>query len=383
MRVAHITTVPLSLLFLEGQASFMRGRGIELVAISSPGEDLDRYRDREGVSVYAVPMERRITPIKDLIALARLVVLLRDLHPDVVHAQTPKGGLLGILAATFVGVETRIYHMRGLPLTAATGFKRTLLAMTERVSCALATRVLCVSSSLRDVAVAERLCRVDKLEVLGSGSGQGVDVTRFDRERVAGARASIRRQLGIDEGSLVFGFVGRIVRDKGIHELAAAWREVRAAHPESHLVLVGPEEPQDPIDRECREVLASDPRIHLLGLRRDLPELYAAMDVVVLPTYREGFPNVPLEAAAMQLPVIATRTPGCVDAVADGETGQLVPARDPQALTSAMLAYGEDETLRRRHGERGRARIVREFRRERLWEALARVYRPDEAFART
>lgn len=375
MRVAHVTTVPLALMFLEGQAAFMKAHGIELVAISSPGEDLERYGAREGVPVYAVAMERRITPVRDLIALARLVALLRELQPDVVHAHTPKGGLLGTIAATLAGVPTRIYHMRGLPFTTATGVKRALLVASERVACGLAHRVLCVSSSLREVAIDARLARADKLEVLGRGSGQGVDVARFDRARVASARREIRRALGIPDTALVFGFVGRIVRDKGIHELAEAWREVRDAHPDAHLVLVGPPEPQDPIDATCRATLEGDPRVHLLGMRRDLPELYAAMDVVVLPTYREGFPNVPLEAAAMHLPVIATQIPGCVDAVADGVTGRLVPPRDAAALAREMRRYATDEIARLRDGERGRERVVREFRRDQLWEALAEVYR--------
>jgi glycosyltransferase involved in cell wall biosynthesis len=375
VRVAHVTTVPLALMFLEGQAAFMRARGIELVAISSPGEELDRYGVREGVQVHAIPMERRITPFRDVLALTRLVARLRALDPDVVHAHTPKGGLLGTIAACLAGVPTRIYHMRGLPFTTATGVRRVLLVTSERVACLLATRVLCVSSSLREVALAEGICAAGKLEVLGSGSGQGVDVARFDRDRVASSRLRVRGELGISDDALVFGFVGRIVRDKGIHELAEAWTTVRERRPDAQLVLVGPHEPQDPIDAACRERLERDPRVHLLGMRRDLPELYVAMDVVVLPTYREGFPNVPLEAAAMQLPVIATLIPGCVDAVRDGETGRLVPPRDAVALAQAMLAYAADPAERQRDGAAGRARVEQEFRRDRVWATLADVYR--------
>jgi glycosyltransferase involved in cell wall biosynthesis len=267
--------------------------------------------------------------------------------------------------------------MRGLPLMGATGARRRLLWSTEWVACRLAHRVLCVSHSVRAEAVAAGICPPDKIRVLLGGSGNGVDAAgRFDPDAQGErARAATRSRFGIPADATVIGFVGRLVRDKGLVELAAAWRELRGAYPRLHLLLVGPWEPQDPVPAEVERLLRDDPRVHLAGMDWDTPPLYAAMDVVALPTFREGFPNVPLEAAAMRLPVVATRIPGCIDAIADGETGLLVPPRDAAALAAALRRYLDEPELRTLHGVAGRDRVLHEFRQEAIWEALLGEYR--------
>lgn len=376
VRLLHLTTVPMSLAFLRGQPGFLARRGVEVQALSSPDPELGAFGRAEGVPVHGVRMLRQVSPLHDLGALLRIVRTIRRVRPHVVHAHTPKGGLLGMLGAWLARVPVRVYHMRGLPMATATGGRRTLLKTTERISCALAHRVLCVSPSLRDVALAEGLCPPEKITVPGGGSGQGVDAAgRFDPARLPeGTRAAVRAGFGIPAHAPVVGFIGRIVRDKGVAELAEAWAGLRDAFPEARLLLVGPFEPQDPLPPSVEAALRGDPRVVLAGEDWDTPRLYAAMDVVALPSYREGFPNVPLEAAAMELPVVATRVPGCVDAVADGETGTLVPARDARGLEGALRAYLGDPALRRAHGRAGRARVMREFRRELVWEALVAEY---------
>ena len=376
MRLVHVTTVPMTIGFLAGQIRVLRERGTEVSVVSSPGPDLDAFAARLGVPAHAVPMPRRITPLADLRAVRRLARHLRALRPDVVHAHTPKGGLLGMLAARLAGVPVRVYHMRGLPLMAATGTRRRLLWMTERVSCALAHRVICVSHSLREVALAEGLCPPERIVVVAGGSGQGVDSEgRFNPDALEpGTGAATRARFGIPAGAVVAGFVGRLVRDKGVVELWEAWRALRERHPGMHLLLAGPFEDTDPVPDAVRRGLEADPRVHLAGMDWNTPPLYAAMDLLVLPTYREGFPNVPLEAAAMGLPVVATRVPGCVDAVDDGRTGTLVPARDAGALADAIGRYADDAALRRAHGGAGRARVQRDFRQEVVWEGIFAEY---------
>jgi lipopolysaccharide/colanic/teichoic acid biosynthesis glycosyltransferase len=322
-------------------------------------------------------MARRITPLADLVSLARLWRVFRDIRPDIVHGHTPKGGLLAMVGAFLAGVPLRIYTIHGLPLETATGWRKKLLRWTERLSCLLAHQVHAVSPSLRRRALSEGLCAPTKLRVLGQGTVNGVDAAnRFapGPDQVRDAK-EVRRLFGIPPGAPVIGFVGRIVRDKGVSELVQAWTAIRSEFPEAHLLVAGCFEPQDPVPAEAERALRSDSRIHLAGLVESMPGMYAAMDVVALPTYREGFPQVPLEAAAMERPVVATRVTGCVDAIVDGVTGTLVPAGDATALADALRAYLKDPALRRGHGRAARARVLREFRPESLWDATEREYR--------
>ena len=282
-------------------------------------------------------MERRITPVADVVALSQLVRLFRSLRPDIVHAHTPKGGLLGMIAARLANVAVRIHHIHGLPHVTSAGFKRRLLRTTERVSCHVATRVLCVSRSVREVVIAEGLCDADRIEVLAGGSVNGIDATgRFRPPEGAGDKERARKALGLPAKGLVLGFVGRIVRDKGWGELAEAWHSLRDRYPDLRLLVVGPFEKRDPVSEDVARLIREDPRITYVGVQWNTPPLYAAMDLVVLPTYREGFPVVPLEAAAMALPVVATRIPGCVDAIEDGVTGTLVEARNAQSWNGPL-----------------------------------------------
>ncbi len=280
-----------------------------------------------------------------------------------------------MIAARLVAVPVRIYHIHGMPYMTAMGSKRVLLKMTEKISCALANQVLCVSHSMREVAVREGICPAGKIKVLLGGSINGVDADgRFHPERVGEAGSQTRAAYNIPKDAQVVGFTGRIVRDKGLVELMDAWKVLREEFPALYLLVVGTFEAQDRVPAETERRLREDPRICLTGQQRETPPFYAAMDILAFPTYREGFGNVAIEAAAMEVPVVGTRITGCVDAVADGETGILVPPRDAVALADALRMYLSNEDLRRRHGQAGRARVLREFRQETIWEAMYQEY---------
>jgi glycosyltransferase involved in cell wall biosynthesis len=377
-RLVHLTTIPDTLCFLRGQARALRGRGIEVHAISSPGAVLSRFAREEQVSVHEVEMARQIAPLRDLVALWRAWRNVRAIRPLIVDAHTPKAGLVGMLAAALARTPVRVYHMHGLRFVTTRGWRRRVLKVAERISCALAHRVLAVSPSLRALAIEEGLCPPSKIKVLLHGSIGGVEATTQFRPRSEGERNAQRSALGIPERALVVGFVGRLARDKGMVELAGAWRELRS-DPSAHLLLVGEVDAADEPPPAVMRALASDPRVHATGQVADTAPLYAAMDVVALPTYREGLGQIALEAAAMALPVVASRVSGCVDAVQDGVTGTLVPPRDVPALAAGLRRYFADPALRARHGAAARRRALEEFDPDALWAALAAEY---EALAR-
>ncbi|MCX7806722.1 MAG: glycosyltransferase family 4 protein, partial [Planctomycetota bacterium] len=373
----HLVASPLTAwAFMEGQLEFMRRAGFRVVLAASPGEMLEEVGRREGVEVFATPIEREPSPGRDSASLVRLWRLFRRIRPHMVHAGTPKAGLLGMLAARLAGVPVRIFSLHGLRSEGLTGTtKGRIVAAGERLSCRLAHRVVCVSESLKRRAEEIRIAPSSRMTVPGAGNANGVNAGRFTRTPEVEARASILRdRLGLPPGVPTIGFVGRLVRDKGIVELAAAFNIIRDEFPEARLLLVGRYEEGDPVPEAVREKLASDPSVLHAGFVKDAPAAYALMDVLVLPTYREGFPTAPLEAAAMELPVVATRVTGCVDAVVDGVTGTLVPPRDAGALAGAIRMYLRDPELRRRHGRAGRERVLREFRPERIWRALLAEY---------
>jgi glycosyltransferase involved in cell wall biosynthesis len=374
--LTHITTVPETLACLRGQLDYMKARGLGMRAVTAPGPDLERFATEFDIEIDPVPMAREITPLADIAAVAAIRRVLRRHRPTIVHAHTPKGGLLGLAAASAAGVPVRIYHMRGLLFPTASGGKRALFRWTERLSCTLAHRVFAVSESLRALAVDARLCDPSKITVLGHGSGNGVDAAgRFDPDALGeNVRRRTRSRLGIADDELLVGFVGRLVRDKGVVELMEAWQAIHACRRDVHLLVIGTFEQRDAIPTATARLLGTDPRVHVVENTFDMPAWYAGMDLVVLPTYREGFPNVLLEAAAMRLPVVATHVVGCVDAVQDGVTGILVPPRDAAALIRAIGTYLDRATLRRGHGAAARARVLAEFRPETIWQALYAEY---------
>lgn len=377
LKLVHVLTSPLSLGFLRGQLRYMTAQGIEVQLVASVDRETQAaFAEAEGVTVHAVPMTRAMTPFADALALWRLHRLLRSLAPDIVHAGTPKGGFLGIVAATAAGVPVRVYHMHGIRGMTVRGWRRRILLTTEWIACRLSSRVLCVGDSLRQTALDEGLCPAEKIVVLGAGSCNGVDARgRFDPGRFdAQALLAARHRLDIPATAPVLGFVGRIVRDKGVDELAAAWTLLAAAFPALHLIVVGTLESEDPAPDPAVAALRDHPRVRFVPWVQDPSLYYALMEVVALPTYREGLPNVPLEAAAMRLPVVASRVTGCVDAVVDGITGTLVPPADPSSLAGALALYLRDASLRSRHGAAGRQRVLREFVPEDLWQRVHELY---------
>jgi glycosyltransferase involved in cell wall biosynthesis len=300
---------------------------------------------------------------------------MRSCRPAVTNVGTPKAGLLAGLAAWFARVPCRIYTLRGLRLETATGLQRMLLYLTEWVACRAAHRVVCVSPSLLRRAEGLRLVAPGRGVVLGSGSSNGIDVDRFlpsPQRRATGIR--LRADLGLPDDALVVGFVGRLARDKGVVELVEAYRQLTPTFPQLRLLLLGEPEPGDPLPADTHAALESLPGVVRPGFVADTADWYHVMDVVALPTYREGFPNVLLEAAAAGKPVVTTTATGAVDAVLAGMTGHVVPPRDVAALRTALgaLLAAPDEAARM--GRRGQEWVSGHFRSHNVWRSLGDLY---------
>lgn len=375
-RIVHVVNHPFGArALLARQLVDLRDRGFEVTVISSGGADFEVVRQLEQVQCITVPFEREISPLRDVVCLWKLTWILRRLRPSIVHASTPKGGLLGSVAAWLAGVPVRIYLLRGLRLETTRGLKRWILRASERTASACATRVVCVSESLRRLYLQERLAVAEKAVVLAHGSSQGVDARHFSAsEESIGAAAELRRRLAIPPAAPVIGFVGRLTRDKGVVELCESFERILQRLPECRLLMVGDFECGDPVPRACVEYLQRHPQVILTGFVCDTALYYRLMDVLVLPSHREGLPNVLLEAAAAEIPTVAYRATGTVDAVRDGVTGTLVPIGELPSLIDAVARYLENPELRREHGRAGRRHVLRYFRSEIVWEAAYREY---------
>jgi len=360
--------------FFKGQVANMVGRGWDVDIVSSEGPELFAMH-AEGARSFAVPMEREIAPLKDGVSLWRLWRLFRRTRPDLVVAGTPKAGLLGTLAARLAGVPHVVYTMHGLRLETALGLKLKVLKIAERVACHSANLVHCVSPSLRARAIELGLVQPDKAVVVGSGSCRGVEVDRFHASLASRQKASdLRLKLGIPQDAPVIGFVGRFTRDKGIAELYQAFISLREHHPNLRLLLVGDFEAGDPIAADIRRAIEGDAAVIRTGFVADVASYFHIMEICVLPTYREGFPGVPLEAQAAGIPVVTTQATGAIDSVLDGQTGLIVPVGDAIALSAAMDRLLDDPSLRKRMGEAGRAWVDAVFRKEIVQAAIAQAY---------
>lgn len=348
--------MPLSLCFCRDVMIKMRAMGYHMVAVTSPGPELDSLRHDDGFHCVAVPMHRHISSLSDLLSLVRLIGVFRKERPWVVHSMTPKAGLLCMVAAWLTRVPVRVHTFTGLVWPTATGLKRRVLMMTDRITCACATHVIPEGQGVMDDLRRGGITR-KSMRVLGYGNVMGVDMEKFDPSRFTAKK---------DPAVFTFVFVGRIVGDKGINELVDAFVKLHDKHKNTRLMLVGNYEHNlDPVNNTTRQLIDTNDGIDACGPKYgdDLLQMYVDADCFVMPSYREGFPNTVLEAGAMGLPSIVTDINGSREIIENEKNGLIVPSKNVNALYDAMERMLKDDKARKTMKDNARPMIASRFER--------------------
>lgn len=382
-KLVRITTIPIALeKLLENQLRFMSDH-YDLILVAANREHLERVGKSQNARVHPVEMTRQITPLQDLKALWHMYRFFRKEQPFIVHTHTPKAGIIGMLAARLAGVPHRLHTVAGLPLLEASGGKRKVLDFVEKLTYACATKVYPNSNGLRAIIEQLRYCPSQKLKVIGNGSSNGINTDYFDRSLYTPQqRADLRRQWGIADTDFVFVFVGRIVRDKGMHELVDAFKLLENQYPQMKLLLVGDYEPElDPLNRQAMDFFTHSPKVVCTGWVQDVRPFLAISHALVFPSYREGFPNVVMQAGAMDLPVIVSDINGCNEIVEDGVNGLIVPVKNAEALRQAMEKLLSNPGLYAQLSGHARHLIVSRYRQQHMWSLILDEYRALEAAA--
>jgi len=371
----RITTIPISLkILLKDQLKFMN-QYFSVIGVSSKGEELSEVTIDEGIRTIKLDMSRKITPFKDLISLIKMMVLLLKEKPDIVHTHTPKAGIVGMVAAWITRVPHRLHTVAGLPVMEASGNKKKILLMVEKLTYFCATKVYPNSHGLQSYILENNLVDKDKSKVIGYGSSNGIDTSFFSRTNdVMSQSKQIKEKYNL-ENKFVFCFVGRVVKDKGINELLHAFNKLTQKFYNIRLLIVGNlEEELDPISEHSHKILKENKNIINVGYQNDIRPYLASSDCFVLPTYREGFPNVVLQACSMELPCIVTDINGCNEIIEDRKNGLLIEPKNKDALYVAIRAMLEEKELAEQLGLNNRNDIIQKYDRKIFHQYLLEEY---------
>lgn len=367
------TTIPATLGFFKGNLAYLN-EVFEVYAISSQKDELNELGRKEGIKTFFIPMRRPISLFYDIVSLFRFIKLFLVERPDIVHGNTPKASLLSMVSAKLSGVKVRIYMCHGLRYQGTTGIMRLLLMKMEKITCACATEVICVSKGVRNILIEDGICAKNKAVVIHHGSASGIDLDYFKIDSSL-QNTDVREKLGISLTDFVFIFVGRIVKDKGVNELISSFEKLHSQINSVHLILVGSEEKDlNPISKKNRETIETHLNIHAVGRQIDIRPYLLSSDAFVLPSYREGFGMVLLEAGAMGLPCITTNISGCNEIVIQGENGEIIPPRDEKALYEKMKDWVVHKDKLAYMSSHARSFVENRFDKKTVWLKLMDEY---------
>lgn len=374
-KLFRISTIPMSLnLLLKGQLKFLN-QYFEVTAISGEGKDLDIVREREGVKVYPVEMQRQISVLKDLKSLWHLYRYFKKEKPDIIHSITPKAGLLSMIAGKMAGVPVRMHTFTGLIFPHKDGYMKRTLIIMDKLLCKMATHLYPEGKGVREDLLSYEITK-KPLKIIANGNVNGVDLDYFNPNVVAAEEFSkLKESLPISEGDFVFVFVGRLVVDKGLRELVYAFNQISKIHKNAKLILVGPKEnAHDHKMRKMFHVMRHNKNILPVGYQEDVRTYFAMSDVFVLPSYREGFPNAVLQAGSMNLPSIVSNVSGCNEIIENNKNGIIVSPKNQKELELAMLQFLDDKDLKKKLKANARNVIATHFDKNLVWSELKKEY---------
>lgn len=341
----------------------------KVVAVSNDNGGLKDVSINEGVDTIGITMKREISILSDIKSLWALIRLFWKERPYIVHSHTPKGSLLSMIAAWITGVPHRIYLVTGLRFETTSGLLRFILKTMERITCMCATKVIPEGDGVKKTLIREKITRKPLNKIL-NGNINGIDLNHFTKnEEVLSKAASLRSE------KFTFIYIGRIVKDKGVNELVRAFDRLSTQRNDVRLLLLGTfEDNLDPIDTKSRQIIDSNVHIEYAGYQQDIRPYLASSDVLILPSYREGFPNVVIQAGAMDLPCIVTDINGCNEIIINGENGIIIPKQDENALYEAMLVYLDNREVYDRHSSKSRELVSSRYEQQKVWQALLDMY---------
>jgi len=361
--------------FLKGQVAFLVKNGFEVIIISGPGEEISMLAKRENARLFTLDFTKKISPFKDLFQLFRIVRIIRSEQPDIINAGNPKSGFLIMLASWIAGNKNRLFTLHGLLSDTKHGLVRRLITITEKISCRLAKNVIVVSPTLKTHAENRKILAPGKGLVIGNGSCNGIDLLSFSRNSTTTDSAvQLKNELGLKDDNIVIGFVGRLSRDKGIEILFDAFNVLIKEYPSLRLVIAGPLVEENPFSRHLLFQLYHDENVMYTGKLYDVTPVYGTLDIVVLPSLREGFPNVLIEAAAMEVAVVASDIPGCRDALNPGINGELFEKGNAKALVTVLKKLIDNRELRQQYAQNGRKFVSENFVNQKIWMGQLELY---------
>jgi len=373
-KVLHIITVSFVINHFFGkQFLYLNAKnGNEYHLGCTSSKEFLELSEKLGYIPFEVEITRNISPLKDLKAIFKIYKYIKKHKIDKVVGHTPKGGMVAMIASFFANVSERVYFRHGIIYETSKGFKRFLLKNIDAITGGFATVVVCVSRSVKERSEKDKLNDPKKNIILGLGTCNGIDTEgKFNPEKADFSRVDeIRQYLKINADDKIIGYVGRIVKDKGIEELIEAWKIIKPQFPKVKLLLVGPIEEKDSISEEAKNIISSDESILFTDFVLDSAPYFSLMDIFILPTYREGFPTVSLEASSMEIPVIITKATGCTESIIENKTGVFI-THDPKDIAEKITFYLNNDQIAKEHGKNGRDFVRSNFEESKIWNLIS------------